>query len=343
MNAKAGQLVLTVLVGLLTLPAKASVSPAAAELLDKFRKALDATQSLIESYEEVLDYSYRMPGMSDPMLDGKRFARGQHRVDGRRTYIQNYYWGDLSGRDRDRPESSPGYYLRIETDKRLYYHSTAVNDPRVKGSAYSDPGTREKAVISIGTYSGIFGFLGADERLDAVLRGANRISVRPTTETVNGSACQVIDADTKYGQYTVWLDPAHGYHAAKATRSAVGGQKENQWTMADGDRSTACLDNVHFKQVDGVWVPMEAEQDTAYTSGESFRKNHSHYKRTRVALNPDHERLGSFDDPLLKNPANDPELKNGTRVTIRAPISIKGSWKDGKVVDGSGKVIEYAK
>ena len=99
------------------------------------------------------------------------------------------------------------------------------------------PAHRDKAAITLGTYSGIYGFLGSDERLDAVLRGAKQISMRPTTETVSGIACHVIDADTDYGQYTVWLDPAHGYNAVKVTRKATGGHKENHWLMPKGDHA----------------------------------------------------------------------------------------------------------
>jgi len=53
--------------------------------------------------------------------------------------------------------------------------------------------------------------------------------------------------------------------------------------------------------------------------------------------------LGSFDNPLV-HPANDPELRNETRVSILLPNSVwvKASWKDGKVIDESGKVIDIS-
>lgn len=310
------------------------------ELLQRYTQALDATQSFIESYEEVCDYSNRMPG--DPrVVGGKRFARGQLRSDGHRIYLRNYYWGDFTSKLRDLPESAPRYHLRIEADKRLYVHTTALNTPRVKGIASLQPAFSEKGVMNRGSCSGIHGFLGSEERLDAVLRGANRVSVRPTTEKVRGFACHVINADTKYGQYSVWLDPAHGYNAAKVTRKAAGGHKENQRLMPKGDRSTGSVVITRFEQVGDVWVPVEAEDEIAYTSGKFFRSQRDHFKRTKITLNPDHDKLGSFDNPL-EHPANDPELKNGTRVRITLPnsVKVKGSWQDGKVVDESGKVVD---
>jgi hypothetical protein len=84
---------------------------------------------------------------------------------------------------------------------------------------------------------------------------------------------------------------------------------------------------------------MEGDCERTYTSGEFFRKDHSHYKRTKITLNPDHDKLGSFDDPL-ENLANDPELKNGTRVQILGRVRVKGVWQDGHAVDDSGKVMD---
>jgi len=315
-------------------------APPVTELLDKYTQALDATQSFTDTYTEVCDYSYRMPDGSTA-ANAKRFARGQHRADGTRLYMQDYYWGDVNPQLMDLPESDCRYHLRIEAGERLYSHSAAVNDPRVKGSAGLQHVYRERAAVTKGPHSGIYGYLGSEERLDAVLRSAREISMRPATETINGIACHVIDAGTQCGRYTVWLDPAHGYHAAKVTRQATGGDKENEWLMARGDQARGSVVITRFEQIGGVWVPMEADQQTAYTSGALFRREHGQYKRANIVLNPDHDKLGSFDNPL-EHPANDPELKNGTRVHIieAGAIKVKGFWQDGKIVDASGKAVD---
>lgn len=318
-------------------------APPVQELLDKYTQALDSTQSFIASYEEVCDYNNKMPGQTRAS-GGKRLAKGQIRSDGHRIYLRNYYWGDFNSTIRDLPESTPRYNLRIEADGKLYSHSTAVNDPRVKGTASFQPSQNEKGVMNRGNCSGIHGFLGSDERLDALLRMVKRVSVRPKTEMVNGVACHVIVALTEYGRYKVYLDPTHGFHAAKITREAIGGQKEKDDVMPKGDRFTASMVVTRFEQVDGVWVPVEAEDEIIYTSGKFFRSQRDYFKRTIITLNPDHDKLGSFDNPL-EYPSNDPELRNGERVNIIGPgsMNIKGTWQDGKVVDESGQVIDISK
>jgi hypothetical protein len=320
--------------GSVTTSKAASVS----ELLQRYTQALDATQSFTDDYEEVVDFSYRTSGA----MKGKQYKRGQNRADGRaRIYRQQYIWGDFNPQNRNLPESSPRFNLRVDADKKLYVHTGAINNTRVKGSANLQPSQQDPPRLNMETFAGSYGHVGCDKRLDAVLREAKQISMRPTTETVNEVLCHVIDADTQYGRYTVWLDPAHGYNAAKVTRTATGGHKENEWPMPKGDHASGSVLITRFEQVEGVWVPVEAEHETTYTSGRLFRRSHSHYKRANIVLNPDHDKLGSFDNPL-ENPANDPELKNGTRVRIILPnsVGVKATWQDGKVVDESGKLVD---
>jgi len=54
------------------------------------------------------------------------------------------------------------------------------------------------------------------------------------------------------------------------------------------------------------------------------------YKRTEVAVNPDHEVLGSFGNPL-NYPQNDPLLKNGTYVYL-GDDPTRYVWQNGKLV-----------
>ncbi len=317
----------------------ASKPPSVQELLQKYTQALDVTQSFTDTYEEVLVFSYRTSGA----MKGKQFQRGQNRADGRaRIYCQKYIWGDFNPQNRNLPENSPRYNLRIvEAYKKRYSHTRAINNPDVKGTACFQPADQDPALLNMETYSGCYGYLGCDKPLDAVLREAKQISIRSTDEMVNGIACYAIDADTQYGRYTVWLDPAHGYNASKITRTAIGGQKEYDHLMPRGDHASGFVLITRFEQVEGIWVPVEAEQETVYTSGRLFRRSHSYYKRANIILNPDHDKLGSFENPL-ENPANDPQLKEGTRISIILPnsVGVRATWQDGKVVDESGKVID---
>jgi len=315
-------------------------TPSVQQLLQKYTQALNATQSFTDTYEEVVDFSYRVP---TGQMASKQFARGQNRADGRRVYCQKYIWGDFNPQERNLPEDKPRYNLRMDADKKLYVHAGVINTPGARGSANLQPSMVDTPRLNMETFAGSYGHVGCDKRLDAVLAAAKQISVRPATEKVNEVPCHVIDADTQYGRYVVWLDPAHGYNAAKVTRRATGGYKENYHLMPQGDRASGSVVITRFDQVAGVWVPVEAEHKTAYTSGRLFRRSQSRYKRANIVLNPDHDKLGSFDIPL-ENPANDPELKDGTRVSIILPNSptIKATWKDGKVIEESGKVINVS-
>ena len=324
MKRPARRVGIVVLCILATAGAAGAGVPQVSDLLGKYTQALDATNSYMDSYEMVSEYSYNLPYVPRPVQDAKKFTRGEHRSDGQRAYHLSYFWGDINAGERNLPESNPRYNLRVEAEQKMYSHSCAINNPRVRGTAYSQPGRTQKATISREPYSAILGYLGTDERLDAVLRRASNVSVRETTEAVNGSPCYVVDAVTEYGKYTVWLDPEHGYQAAKATREAAGGHKDYISVIPEGASQKGYVEITRFEQVDGVWVPMEGSQDNAYTTEDPqyFNKERAQFKRTQITLNPDHDVLGSFEDPL-EHPAQDPELKNGTRVMIgRVPMAL---------------------
>jgi len=334
-----GWILVSTWIGSVAAGQSASQTASVSELLQRYTHVLDATQSFTDTYEEVVDFSYRTGGA----MKGKQYKRGRNRADGRaRIYCQQYIWGDLNQQNMDLPESTPRYNLRIvEAYNKRYVHARAINNPDVKGTAYFQPANEDPALLNMQTYSGCYGYLGCDKRLDVVLREAKQISMRSTAEMVNEIACHVIDADTQYGRYTVWLDPAHGYNAAKISRTATGGYKEIESLMPQGDHASGFVVITRFEQVAGVWVPAEAEQEMVYTGGQLFRRDRSHYKRANIVLNPDHDKLGSFDNPL-EHPANDPELKNGTRVRITLPnsVRVKATWQDGKIADESGNVID---
>ena len=63
----------------------------------------------------------------------------------------------------------------------------------------------------------------------------------------------------------------------------------------------------------------------------------THFKITKITLNPDHEALNSFGNPI-KNPKLDPELIDGTIVYHIGYES--ATWKDGKVIDSYGRIID---
>jgi len=310
----------------------------ALQLLDKYSHALDSTSSFTEEYEKTLKGFSNSP-MGRSASDA--FYRGQCRydLDSQRMYNQLYSWGKLGNREYD--EDKPNYSLTISNEEIGYSNNEAIGIG--PGRAWRFPRSKGfKPHLPMGACY-LSGFMGSGtERLDNVLRNAKNISVRRQTQKVGDSECFVLEADTKCGQYIIWLDSEHGYHPAQIFHKASEGDYSFTHLLGEGDTAKAYLKNVRFEQIEGVWVPMEADSHSDLRNAQGhFSKDDYHYKRTKIILNPDHDKLGSFDDPL-ENPSNDPELKNGTRVRLNN-LPIEYTWQDGKVVDANGRKVDLEK
>jgi hypothetical protein len=180
-------------------------------------------------------------------------------------------------------------------------------------------------------------FLGDLEPVESVLRRAKTVSLRERQEQVEGSNCYVLEATTDHGQYTLWIDPQHGYNIARAETVKrgedlawgkpvgwVGDPSGPNWEKGPPDREKEirfALSNVCFDQKDGVWVPVEAtyEQTLLYVDGKTSTGK-THYKRTSLRLNPDFEAERAFV----------PDIPNGTRTWIVEAPGISYEWRDGK-------------
>jgi hypothetical protein len=101
--------------------------------------------------------------------------------------------------------------------------------------------------------------------------------------------------------------------------------------LRPGEGRIMTFENVRFEQRDGAWIAVEADVHLQKNFGGANRvTTRYHYRATDVLLGPDHEALGSFDNPL-ERPGNDPELRNGTWV-YQAGERDKYLWQDGKLV-----------
>ena len=310
-------------------------SPTAEELLDKYTQALDSLRSIIVKTEVLTQHEYSFsrhyqePGFRGVRDKGTSYRREEFRTDGQRMHSRQYTWGHISPLDPSVPETRPCYNFLNYARGKLYAHHGRVG-PESSGGVVNvnEPDNFKLRGQPLGR-----GYdMQSDERLDSILRSAKTLSVRPTRVTVGGSACYVIDARTNWGTISIWLDPAHGWHAARI--EAKGRQGDIYWgkPLPPGQVVSSRMENVRFEQVDGLWVTVEVDLrvNDYYGSG-SFSRFNRHYKLTDVVLNPDHEALGSFDNPL-ENPRNDPELKNGASVRKDGSRYV---WKDGKLVPKS--------
>ncbi|HUU16988.1 MAG TPA: redoxin domain-containing protein [Sedimentisphaerales bacterium] len=185
----------------------------------------------------------------------------------------------------------------------------------------------------------ILGFLYGDvERFDSILRQTDSISVRDELERVGSGNCYVIDAKTKHGTYTIWLDPKHGYGIAKA--NVHKGPKDLRWgrmldsyKFAPYDSDTFSIRNVRFERIEDVWIPMEADFQIDSKGPNRASVIRIHHRVTELLLKPDHDALGSFV----------PDIENGTGVRIQEAPGVRYTWQEGMkfVVDERDGSIRY--
>jgi hypothetical protein len=151
------------------------------------------------------------------------------------------------------------------------------------------------------------------------------------------SPCYVLEGNLHDAQqYTVWLDPAHGFQMAKGElRRKAGYRPSSIYTLQQGEYDYGFVEKVRFARYGDLWVPVEAVGGL-----DNVRKGYRcsmrfQLKVTKFLLNPDHKALRSFvpDD-----------IRNGAAVYAEGRTNSNGSiirdeWRDGQVVDKNGKVI----
>ena len=320
--------------------------PSVDELLDNYTKALDSIQSFIASTEYTTNRN--------------NFLRGEYRTDGKgKASATSYRWGFVGMNEPNTPESKAVYIRYVANDDFMYHHASRLNITEYNGRefhgrlTYLTPDSGEEFQLtrdSHGTFnhdaslSYFLGYFDNRARLDTTLKNeAKHISVRPEPEIINGSVCFVVEAETKRGKITVWLDSEHGYHPARIkVKMGTGdnaGDPGSPRILTKEDEAEYTLDNVRFEKVEGLWVPMEADSIRHVIQGivDSSEGDQTHFKFTKITLNPDHVALNSFGNPT-KNPKLDPELVDGTIVYQTGYES--ATWKNGKVIDSYGHEID---
>ncbi len=333
------------------------------EVLAKYTQALDPIQSFIASTESNILISNDVPSWGLRLNEAKSFDRGEYRTDGKgKASGTSIRWGDIGMNDPNVPENKAYYTRNVAGDDFVYSHGKRLNQTEYNGREYHGTLTYQTPDVSgfkssrdafgsftkNGILSYFHGYFDSKARLDSILKNeAKHISLRPKPEIINGSLCFVVEAETKYGDFTVWFDSEHGFHPAKMKiKMGIGDDigdpgSPHIITKEEGIERDYTLDNVRFEKIDDFWMPMEADYKRIVILGNEngFSNTQSHFKITKITLNPDHEVLNSFGNPI-KNHDLDQELINGTIVFIHG---LKCVWQDGKVVDSIGKEvnIEY--
>jgi len=307
-------------------------TPTAFELLDKYGENADKMKSIIfktYSLTEIVR-TYSIPGQ--PAMKRKMHSEDEHRLDDKRGFWSYTRWGNVapSGAWRDKGAL---YGSRLYDGKSFYQHDKSRNSKiRPNGKVYLTRSNVEKGSIQLATESTLPGFhSGNDGRIDKVLRQARRISVRGRMEKVGDSSCYVIDAVTRYGRQTVWIDPEKGHNMRKLIISRIPGDKNGYLTLKKGQKYDYHFEVHSFKKVEDAWIPEQYSCRMArYFNPKDVHRGKTDWKLIEVTLNPDHEALGSFSHD---------DVQNGAVVSIIGVERKTFTWQDGKIVDKTGQIV----
>jgi len=312
----------------------------ALELLDKYAETQDKLQSyIIKSEIRNYEASSTVPGTLS-YVSGREAggALAEVRFDGRRACKRGRKWGHVGLSLHFTPKEQAQYRSFLWDGRVFFRHNYPCRTNERFGSVFIDEyrGRPQEGQQHVDlTYSLLGGFFYCDfERIDSILRRIEAISMRDRMERIGESYCYVIDAKGKQGAYTIWIDPEHGYNIAQAVTQKVRGNLVRSRPLIDHQAAYCSLTNVRFRQIDGLWVPVEADRvhNQTLPNGTSFTES-DHIKRTEIILNPDHDALGSFVPS---------DIRNGATVEIR-DLDGEYIWQDGKVVDEQGRTVDIAK
>ena len=307
------------------------------ELLDRYAANQDKLKSFVAK-AEADSTNLRLP-QDGPARETRGERHTEFRYEDSGSDLAVYYrWRDFDRGDDVIlvPEDRCHSYLWDSKRYYEYYRGPSLKSSKV--NVISDEHYIKQAIAVLYQGAGpILGILQGDlDRFDSILRQSDSKSVRSELERVGLVDCYVIDAKSEHGTYTVWLDPEHGYGIAKAVvhkgpEDFRLGRPRSSFTRPTSDAKSFFLENVQFENLQGVWVPMEADYRIVTKKRDVTYSGDTHYKITEIAIDPNHADLQSF---VL-------DVENGTRVKITDEPGIKYTWQNGEIVaDFDEYVIE---
>jgi len=311
----------------------------ALKLLDQY----EATMSQLRSFifkgrgSDVWDAHYT-PGWNQSLSGHRTLYQSEElRMDGDRYKLCQNFWGPWPSTNY--PESDPQrrYSLWDGTNSRAYMAdpSAGPGTSRPRANRYllyvGIPGQRNGTNDIMGVACHAYFLLGyiprGKTRIDANFRQASSISVREKTEMVDGAACYVIDAVTKSGRGSIWLDPEHGYLIAKAEYHVKAGDFYNNRTQTSGTVMDFKLYDVRFKKVNDTWVTVAGTEES---NNVWLPDGYEHYKESyvisEITLQPDFS--------TLPNAFALEDVHEGAKVQVVNNHKGNFVWRNGKIQAG---------
>jgi rhodanese-related sulfurtransferase len=255
------------------------------------------------------------------------------RCDGAQMCHRRWLWPDVDKLDGKKLNRADAQYRRLMWDGQMYkkyLRGTSDGNGRLFLDDFSsfEPDIKEFEAQAIqARYEGNFatGYCFASfDRLDVMLREAQTAALRKDMEKVNGTPCYVVDATTKYGDLTVWIDPDHAYAIARyriEANKAAGHLHCGRALISD--HYIGMSETTRFECVEGIWIGCEATQRRQLTLESAQRTRQSRIDITEFVPNPHHEKLRSFEQD---------DVPNGTLVIIPPVTHIRYVWQDGELI-----------
>lgn len=279
------------------------------KLLERYAETQDRLRSFVARAETAVTH---MPGPNQPGSREQRLC--EFRCDGERVSHRATFWdGLMTTQEKPCRES-----LLWDGESLICYRQGL--DP-ADNRVFVNDNEEDKEKMIATEYKGapLMGICAGDrERVDSILRRNKRPPLAMGTEKVGDADCHVIKATTDRGDYTVWIDPMHGHNIVRMEVRRKKGDVAGDGRRVQVDGSFL-LTNVRLEKIDDVWVPMEADMEQAYGP----QMTRWHHKRTQIALNPDHQALGSF------RPTDIPE---GTKTVVLSEPMVAYTWKEDRPV-----------
>ncbi|HNY79809.1 MAG: rhodanese-like domain-containing protein [Sedimentisphaerales bacterium] len=245
--------------------------------------------------------------------------------DGERVFWRWYKWGGVEGTTNFLPREKANYVSMMWDGKAYSNYRTGWSDPNGVLVIDNHPHPMEADGLRYQHLAApVFGYyFNTNERIDQALRNASSLALRNEMEDVNGSLCHVMEAKTKYGDYTIWLDPSRGHSVAKVEIVMLKSLRHlYRGVPVSGDR-TFHMRVLRFEKVDDVWVPFEVDWSSSQTIPGGTYTTSTRVTIADIVLCPDHEAMGSFvrDD-----------VKEGAKGWIVPHDHIKRTWHAGEFV-----------
>lgn len=290
------------------------------ELLDRYA----ANQDRITSWDLACESSQEFYGTSEPNEVDSRYHACRICTDGERVFWRWHRWGGVKGTERFVPRDRSNY-LSMLWDGETYSNYRTSGENRTGIISYNpNPSPHEVTALQCEhTTAVLMGYyLNTHERIDHVLRKAGKLLVREGTEPVNGADCFVIEAETQYGEYTVWTDPQHAYNVARVEIHMTPKKGHlYQGRPVQGER-TFQVDILRFQEFGGVWAAMEGSWEYRRDSLQRrIQTTRTHLEITELVLDPDHDALASF----VREDVND-----GAWGWVAPYDHIKYTWQGGR-------------